>query len=37
MKLILKYFTPAALGLLILTACGNPHSKEDKKMYEKFP
>lgn len=37
MKLILKYFTPAALGLLILTACGGTYSKEDKNMCEKLP
>lgn len=37
MKLILKHFTPVALGLLLLTACGDQHSKENNTMCEKLP
>lgn len=37
MKQILKYFTPVTLGLILLTACGDQHSKEDNNMCEKLP
>ena len=37
MKLIVRYFTLVALGLLLLTACGDQNSKKDNYMREKLP
>ena len=37
MKMILNYFKPVALGLLLLTACCDHRSKEDNDMCKKLP
>ena len=37
MKMVLNYFKPVALGLLLLTACCDHRSKEDNDMCKKLP
>ena len=37
MKMVLNYFKPVALGLLLLTACCDHGSKEDNDMCKKLP
>lgn len=37
MKLILEYFKPVALGIILLIAFGDQYSKEENNMCEKSP